>query len=87
MRLEDLYSIISQRKKEMSENSYVSTLIKKGDDAILQKIGEEMSKQQQAGGQPSGGSTENKNDSGNVRDADFEEKKDDTNGKEDNTAK
>ncbi len=25
----------------MSENSYVSTLIKKGDDAILQKIGEE----------------------------------------------
>ncbi|MDP2705460.1 MAG: molecular chaperone DnaK [Patescibacteria group bacterium] len=53
----------------------------------LQKIGEEISKQQQTSGQPSGSSTENKNDSGNVRDADFEEKKDDKDGKEDNTAK
>lgn len=56
----------------------------------LQKIGEEMSKQQQAGQQPGGASAENKenkSDSGNVRDADFEEKKDDTNGKEDNAAK
>ena len=41
MKLEELYAIINKRKKEMSENSYVSTLIKKGDDAILQKIGEE----------------------------------------------
>lgn len=41
MKLEELYSIISQRKKELPEDSYVASLFRKGEDAILQKIGEE----------------------------------------------
>lgn len=41
MRLEDLYAIITKRKKGMLKGSYVVSLIKQGEDAILQKIGEE----------------------------------------------
>lgn len=42
MRLERLYSIIRNRIKELPDNSYVASLYKKGEDAILQKIGEEI---------------------------------------------
>lgn len=41
MRLEKLYSIIKNRIKERPKNSYVVSLYEKGEDAILQKIGEE----------------------------------------------
>ncbi len=41
MIFEKLYEIIKKRIKELPDNSYVASLYKKGDDAILQKIGEE----------------------------------------------
>lgn len=41
MKLEELFSVIKQRKKEMPEGSYTASLFKKGEDGILQKIGEE----------------------------------------------
>lgn len=41
MKLEELYSIIEKRKKEMPEGSYTAFLFKKGEERILQKIGEE----------------------------------------------
>ena len=41
MKLEDLYSMIIKRKKELPKGSYVASLIKKGEDRILQKVGEE----------------------------------------------
>ena len=41
MKFVELYSIIKQRKKERPVNSYVASLYKKGEDTILQKIGEE----------------------------------------------
>lgn len=41
MKLEELYTIISKRKKELPKNSYVASLIKQGENAVLQKIGEE----------------------------------------------
>ncbi len=41
MTLNKLYSIISERIKKQPKNSYVADLAKKGEDAILQKIGEE----------------------------------------------
>ncbi len=39
--VEELYVIIENRKKNLLKSSYVTNLFKKGDDAILQKIGEE----------------------------------------------
>lgn len=39
--LDDLESIIAQRKKMLPENSYVSSLFKKGLNKIAQKLGEE----------------------------------------------
>ena len=39
--LEELYSVLMERKKSMQDESYVALLYKKGEDAILQKIGEE----------------------------------------------
>ncbi len=39
--LDDLESIIAQRKKLLPENSYVSSLFKKGLNKIAQKLGEE----------------------------------------------
>ncbi len=41
MKLEELFNIIKIRKKELPKESYVASLYKKGEDAILQKIGEE----------------------------------------------
>lgn len=41
MNLEKLYKIITSRKKEMSEKSYVSSLFTEGEDRIIQKVGEE----------------------------------------------
>lgn len=41
MTLDQLYKIIADRKKNMPENSYVSSLFKAGNDRIIQKIGEE----------------------------------------------
>lgn len=41
MKLEELYSIITQRLKTKPDNSYIATLAKTGEDGILQKIGEE----------------------------------------------
>jgi phosphoribosyl-ATP pyrophosphohydrolase len=39
--VERLYKIIEERKKELPENSYTAKLFKKGEDKILQKVGEE----------------------------------------------
>lgn len=36
-----LFTIIKQRQKDMPENSYISSLFKKGKDRIIQKVGEE----------------------------------------------
>jgi len=41
MTLEELYKIIKDRKENLPAGSYVTTLIKEGDDRIAQKIGEE----------------------------------------------
>lgn len=41
MILEELYSILKQRKKELPDGSYSALLFKKGEDEVLQKIGEE----------------------------------------------
>lgn len=41
MRLEELYTRIIQRKKEMPRSSYVASLLRQGEDKILQKVGEE----------------------------------------------
>lgn len=41
MKLEDLSNIIIRRKNELPKRSYVASLIKRGENAILQKIGEE----------------------------------------------
>lgn len=41
MKLEELYSIIAKRLKTKPKNSYVAALAKNGEDAILQKVGEE----------------------------------------------
>jgi len=41
MTLEELYKIIEDRKKNMPEGSYVTSLFKEGKDRIIQKIGEE----------------------------------------------
>lgn len=39
--LETLYSVLVERKQSMKDESYTSLLYKKGEDAILKKIGEE----------------------------------------------
>ncbi len=39
--LDKVFEIILDRKKEMSDNSYTVQLLKKGDNKILKKIGEE----------------------------------------------
>jgi len=41
MILDHLYKIILDRKKNRQQNSYVSSLFEKGDDRIIQKVGEE----------------------------------------------
>jgi phosphoribosyl-ATP pyrophosphohydrolase len=41
MTLEELYEIIKDRKKNGSEHSYVASLFKRGNDCIIQKVGEE----------------------------------------------
>lgn len=41
MTLEELYQIIEDRKRTKPDDSYVATLIQKGEDRIVQKIGEE----------------------------------------------
>ncbi|MEO2069390.1 MAG: phosphoribosyl-ATP diphosphatase [Desulfurobacteriaceae bacterium] len=39
--LESLYKTIEERKKDLPENSYTAKLFKKGENKILQKVGEE----------------------------------------------
>jgi len=39
--LESLYKIIKSRKEELPEGSYTAELFKRGEDRILQKVGEE----------------------------------------------
>lgn len=41
MTLQLLYKIIESRKKKMPEGSYVASLFQKGNDQIIQKVGEE----------------------------------------------
>lgn len=41
MTLDTLYSIIEDRKKNMPDNSYVTSLFAQGEDRIIQKVGEE----------------------------------------------
>jgi len=41
MILDDIYRIILERKRDPSTDSYVSSLLSKGKDEILKKIGEE----------------------------------------------
>ena len=41
MTLEELYQIIEDRKRSGSKDSYVSSLLQKGKDRIVQKVGEE----------------------------------------------
>jgi phosphoribosyl-ATP pyrophosphohydrolase len=39
--IRELYTIIENRKKDLPEGSYTSSLFKGGEDRILQKVGEE----------------------------------------------
>jgi len=39
--LEKLYGTVEERKRELPEGSYTAELFKKGEDRILQKVGEE----------------------------------------------
>ncbi len=39
--LEELFKVIEERKRELPEGSYTAELFKKGEDRILQKVGEE----------------------------------------------
>ena len=41
MILDDIYKVILERKSRPSPDSYVSSLIDKGKDAVLKKVGEE----------------------------------------------
>ncbi|MFW2331390.1 MAG: phosphoribosyl-ATP diphosphatase [Nitrospinota bacterium] len=41
MILDELFELIKERKKSSPTSSYVAALYEKGDDAILQKVGEE----------------------------------------------
>jgi len=41
--LEELFSVLMERKENMQDESYVALLYKKGENSILKKIGEEAS--------------------------------------------
>jgi len=41
MTLEELYTIIEDRKAKMPKDSYVASLFREGRDRIIQKVGEE----------------------------------------------
>ncbi len=41
MILDEIFKIIEDRKKKMPQGSYVATLLKGGDDKVIQKVGEE----------------------------------------------
>lgn len=41
--LDELYSVLMERKENMQDESYVALLYKKGENSILKKIGEEAS--------------------------------------------
>ena len=41
MTIEEIYKIIQERQKNQPADSYVASLFKKGNDRIVQKIGEE----------------------------------------------
>ena len=41
MILEELYAIIRKRVKELPQGSTVASLVKKGEDRVIQKVGEE----------------------------------------------
>lgn len=41
MILDELYKIIEERKERAPDNSYVSRLMKSGNDRVVQKVGEE----------------------------------------------
>lgn len=41
MTIDELYQIILDRKQNKPEGSYVASLFNKGDDRIIQKVGEE----------------------------------------------
>lgn len=41
MTIDELYKIIEDRKRERPENSYVASLLQKGRDRVVQKVGEE----------------------------------------------
>lgn len=41
--LEELFSVLLERKENMQDESYVALLYKKGENSILKKIGEEAS--------------------------------------------
>src|SRR5579859_4772184 len=41
MNIKELYKIIITRKKERKKNSYTASLVAKGTDRVIQKIGEE----------------------------------------------
>jgi phosphoribosyl-ATP pyrophosphohydrolase len=41
MKLEELYKIIEDRKKNMPAGSYIASLFRDGGDRIIQKVGEE----------------------------------------------
>ena len=41
MKLNELYQIIEDRKKNPKPDSYINSLIKSGEDRVIQKIGEE----------------------------------------------
>lgn len=41
MKLEELYSIIEERKKTLPKGSYTASLFQQGLDRIIQKVGEE----------------------------------------------
>ncbi len=41
MTIDELSQIIQDRKQTMPKNSYVASLLKKGKDRIVQKVGEE----------------------------------------------
>lgn len=41
MTLNELYEVIKQRKQELPQGSYIASLFQKGEDRIIQKVGEE----------------------------------------------
>ena len=41
MILEELYKIIEDRKRNMPKDSYIASLLREGNDRVIQKVGEE----------------------------------------------